>query len=700
MGQVAAPLGARHGGLPLEDWKPADSLAVAKLYAWGLSGTLEVSLVLSDLIEELGGFEARRFFPHDRGFTRTGRPQVTAGLSRTGRPQVTAGLSRTGRPQVTAGLSRTGRPQVTAGLSRTGRPQVTAGLSRGVAPDPLRRTAGLEGRGIGSSAWVLGASYSSSGRPLLVADSHLAPTVPPYFHLDHVRGGKLDVAGATLPGVPAFWTGRNRNVAWASTAARVVTTDLYVETLHPSDSSLYHDGRDWQRLGQRHETIRVRGGDDVRFTVLSTERGPLLNDLPEAGSVPLSLSWVGTRVLEARSIASLLAVARSDSADALRTALADHHEPTLAMVYADTWGAAGLQVAGWIPQRELPAGLVPLPGRAPWYDWKGRVPFEELPHQPLASDGWVIAADNDLVGSVDSEPVEWLWRTGERARRIDELLRELVSEGPVGLRRIASLQADVEATRARALVASSIALVADVNEMSREAREVAGLMRVWDGRATSESVGSAAYHVFLECLAVELFARRLGEDLTRRYLALPQVDPCLPGLRSGERRGARTSASDTWASREQVSEAIRASLREAWRRLSHRLGRDRSRWQWGRLHPLQFRRFGPGNGSTGLLAGLAPIAYGGSSGTVKAAEYDLVDPFQVRVASTVRFAVDALDLDEMLVSIAPGQSEHPRHPHFRDGLAPWLAGESELLTTSPLLVEESSVARLVLEPRS
>jgi hypothetical protein len=75
-----------------------------------------------------------------------------------------------------------------------------------------------------------------------------------------------------------------------------------------------------------------------------------------------------------------------------------------------------------------------------------------------------------------------------------------------------------------------------------------------------------------------------------------------------------------------------------------------------------------------------------------------MDPFAVEVASTARLAFDAGALRESLVSLAPGQSEHPGHAHFQDQLAPWLSGRSGLLATGPLLVEETSVARLRLEP--
>ena len=55
-------------------------------------------------------------------------------------------------------------------------------------------------------------------------------------------------------------------------------------------------------------------------------------------------------------------------------------------------------------------------------------------------------------------------------------------------------------------------------------------------------------------------------------------------------------------------------------------------------------------------------------------------------------------LDQMLTALAPGQSEHPDHPHYRDGIPDWLAGRSSLLATGKLLVEEVSLAHLVLEP--
>jgi hypothetical protein len=60
--------------------------------------------------------------------------------------------------------------------------------------------------------------------------------------------------------------------------------------------------------------------------------------------------------------------------------------------------------------------------------------------------------------------------------------------------------------------------------------------------------------------------------------------------------------------------------------------------------------------------------------------------------------VDGGSPDQALTALAPGESEHPGHIHYRDGLPGWLAGHSELLVTDPLWVKESGALQLVLEP--
>jgi acyl-homoserine lactone acylase PvdQ len=61
-------------------------------------------------------------------------------------------------------------------------------------------------------------------------------------------------------------------------------------------------------------------------------------------------------------------------------------------------------------------------------------------------------------------------------------------------------------------------------------------------------------------------------------------------------------------------------------------------------------------------------------------------------------AVDLASPDRMLTSLAPGQSEHPGHAHFADGVAPWRGGRPSLLVTSPFQLEQAAVEKLVLEP--
>jgi penicillin amidase len=109
-----------------------------------------------------------------------------------------------------------------------------------------------------------------------------------------------------------------------------------------------------------------------------------------------------------------------------------------------------------------------------------------------------------------------------------------------------------------------------------------------------------------------------------------------------------------------------------------------------------FRPFGPA--SEAAPDGLGPFQAGGSAGTVNAAEYAPAAPYAVRLASIYRFAVDVASLDRSLSLLAPGQSEHPGHPHYADALQPWLEGRPHVLATDRPLVEEELSARLVLEP--
>jgi penicillin amidase len=652
-GQAGAPLVVRQLRLAMDPWRAEDSLALFKLYAWGLSASIDASLVLNDVIEQLGAVAARPYFP---------------------------------------------------GSDWDDPPPASRVTNRAVPPvgelhvDPLRRALGLESRSVGSSAWAISGRHTESGRPILVADAHLPTSVPAYLHLDRLRAGDLEVVGATLPGVPVFWSGRSRSVAWASVQAPAVVTDLYVETLDPGDAGRYHDGQRWRSLPERVETLRVRGGPDEELRVHRTRHGPLLPR--RASSQPLSVAWVGARVDGPSGIGSLLEVARAEDAADVVKALRAHHEPALVMVYVDAEGAGGLQMAGWIPNRSLSPQLLPLPGRARWYDWNSPVPFEALPSARLdARRGWVVAADDRLRSPDEGISIEWLWRSGERAARIRSLLKESVEVGPLDLRRATEIQTDVGNARALALVraALSLGVASDDPGLSPEAQELTDILARWDGRVHADSTGASAYHVFLRSLTETLLEERLGESLMRRYLALPQTDPerlVYDIVRHSAQGGPGVPEKD----RERVVKAVRESLREGWLRLSFELGANRRRWSWGRLHPLRFRAFGRLDAVLGDLAELGPYPFGGDANTVNAGAYDPSRPFEVRVASTLRLAVDTASADKTLVALAPGQSEHPGHPNHGDAIPDWLDGRSGLAVSGRLLVEDSSVARLLLEP--
>jgi penicillin amidase len=629
--------GAESRGDEIDPWRAQDSLALYKLFAWGLSESIDASLVLNDLVADLGAADAVRFFP-------------------------------------TQGASRSGAARTTAAAA----PWIAAGAHA------LRASLGLAAHGVGSTAFAVGGRQTESGYPVLVADSHFEPISPAALYLAHLRSPGVDIAGATLPGVPIFWWGRNPKLAWAAVNAGMVVTDLYNETLR-KDGAEVHDGRGWHRVEMHEEEIPVRGGTDTTVAIRRTGHGPLLPFADGERAEAIAVAWTGGRSDGGGAIEALLAVAHAGDGEAVRAALRDHDEPPIAMVWAEAAGGAGLQVAGWIPHRRLAAQLLPLPGRARTYDWGDRVPFASLPAERIAAgEGFLVASDQRFDAAAGEDPIDSTWRTGARTERLRALLADSTSRD---LRGFASLLSDDRLDRSVALVQTALSLAGEPLQ-AQEASELARLLREWDGHAAIDSVGSSAYHVFLDVLAEELFEPRLGEERLARYLALPAVE--LEALVSGVLQDAAAGGADVWSEPGTVRAAVIKSLREAWLALSFEHGPDPRRWTWGGLHELRFRALSPEHAEQG------PFHYGGAPHAVLAAGYSQGHPFAVDVAATARFAVDTATLDIALTALAPGQSERARAARTgRDG---WLAGRFALLATRRLEVEDVSVEKLVLEP--
>ena len=621
-------------------WLPQDSLALFKLFAWGLSESIDASLVLNELVSDLGATDAVRFFP-GRG-TRPGASRATAAVS----------------------------------------PWILRGASA------LRASVGLAAHGVGSSAFAVGGRATASGFPVLAADSHFEPIAPAALYLAHLRSPQADIAGATLAGVPVFWWGRNPDLAWATVNAGVVVTDLYTETLRAQGSE-YHDGRRWRPLEAHVEEIAVRGGRDVTLAVRRTAHGPLLPAPDAESDEAIAVAWTGARADSGGGIGALLAVAHARDGEEVRAALRAHDEPPIAMVFAEAAGGAGLQVAGWIPHRRLAAQLLPLPGRARSYDWDEPVAFAQLPAQRIdAGEGVVVAADQRFDTAAGEDPIDSLWRTGARAARLRALLADPALHEPrrADLRSFASLLSDDRLERSVALVETALSL-AGAPLAAQEASELARVLRDWDGRAAPDSIGCSAYHVFLDVLAKELFEGRLGKERLARYRALPALD--LEALVLGVLDDAAAGGSDVWSQPDAVREAVQKSLREAWLALSFEHGPDPRRWVWGALHQLRFR------GLSRAHPGLGPFPYGGAPHAVLAGGYSSVNPFAVSLAATARFAVDTATLDIALTALAPGQSEARPSRSSLDG---WLEGRFALLATRRLEIEDLSVEKRVLEP--
>jgi len=558
-------------------------------------------------------------------------------------------------------------------------------------------------RGYGSNNWVVSGSKTTTGKPLLANDPHLMVQMPAIWMEMQLSCPDFDVAGVTLPGLPGVSIGHNRRIAWGFTNTGSDVADLYVERLS-ADGKTYEFKGAQKRLKRIREKIFVRGETKPRVhEVRETRHGPLITAAIAGGTSPevregrvtetVALRWIQADLPLSQRAVSMLN--RAANWEEFRAAAREWPIAGQNMVYADVDGNIGYQFTGVVPIRAKGTGVAPVPGWTGEYEWRGTIPFDDLPRTFNPERGFVATANHRIVDVDYPYHLTHDWEMPHRARRIVSMLTEKELLTHEDFKR---MHMDTFSGIAAELVPLFLHA-----EIAGE-REVEALKHVqtWDMRLDTDSIGASIFNYWFLRVAEAMFAERLGPELWEEYFPRKSwttnwaYDAVRNIIAQPQAFWVGGDGSDNASERDQlIGRALTAALGD----LETRLGADMTDWRWGRLHRVHFRHT-IANAIPALdgLLSAGPFEVGGGDDTVNRGVLHPSEGFADGAIASYRQIIDLDDFDASEGIITTGISGNPASEHYADQAPMWATGSYHPLPFTRAAVEAASKGTLVLVP--
>ncbi|MGW2634546.1 penicillin acylase family protein [Streptomyces chattanoogensis] len=720
-----------------EKWTPVDSVAWLKAMAWDLRGNMQEEIDRSLMTSRFKPEQIAQLYPQYP--YRRNKPIVEGG-------SVDPATKRFRPKNAKGGANATPAGAATAGLQSQ-----LSSLSKTL--DKVPALLGPNGNGIGSNSWVVSGDHTTTGKPLLANDPHLAPQMPSLWYQMglHCRttGPKCnyDVSGFTFSGMPGVVIGHNQNISWGMTNLGADVSDLYLEKI--SADGYFSDNKQHPFL-TRKETIKVAGGEDRHITVRATQNGPIVSDrddeltnvgkdAPVGNAAPdrgdgyaVSLRW--TALDPGRSMDAVFEIGRAADWTSFRKA-AEHFEvPSQNLIYADTKGNIGYQAPGRIPVRGAGDGTYPAPGWDRKYRWKGYIPQQALPYEYNPARGYIVTANQAVV---DEDKYPYLltkdWGYGARSQRINDLIQSRIKDGgKVSTDDMQAFQKDNSSEIARLLTP----YLTKIDIKDKYVRDAQRLLEGWDFTQEPDSAAAAYFNAVWRNTLKLAFGNKMPKELRveGQCLAVRPADETGPAddldkwvRECGERApdSAQPDGGDRWnevvrgilddphnawwktedrpghpgdKNRDQL---LAEAMKDARYELTAKLGKNIDNWSWGRLHQLYLNNQTLGTDGPGPLQGLfnrGPWNVGGGEAAVDATGWNAAGGYKVTWVPSMRMVVNLADLDKSRWINLTGASGHAYNDHYYDQTDKWAKGELLPWAFSEAAVKQKAKDTLTLTP--
>ena len=569
---------------------------------------------------------------------------------------------------------------------------------------------GATGMGVGSNSWVISGKRTATGKPILADDPHLAVQMPSIWYeiglhctTDNTANCPYNVTGFSFAGVPGIIVGHNNRIAWGVTNVMSDTMDLYIEKINPQNPNQYEMNGKWVDMQLVKEEIKVASQEPVNQIVRYTRHGPIISDVfsplqkfDENSSVEIpknyavSLRW---NALEpSRLNAAMQEINRAQNWQDFRTAASKFDIAAQNLIYADVDGNIGYQMPGKTPIRKKGDGRYPVPGWNNQYDWQGYIDFEELPHSFNPQQGYIITANNAVVDESYPYIITKDWVRGYRAKRINEIISN--TKSPLSLADIELIQADNLDLNARDLMPIIQSMTFD-NPVIENARQ---LLLNWDFKLEIKSPESAIFETFWKKLLTLTFNDELPSDYrpdgSDRWYAVVKNLAAQPNNLWWDNRNTPEL--------EDRDEIFKLAFVEAVDELENSFGSNIEKWNWGKLHQINFRNVTLGKSGVFLIEKLfnrGTYQAAGDGETVNANRWKAnQSSFEVTHIPSFRMILDLAKFENSQAIHSTGQSGHAFNNHYTDMIEPWRNVEYHSMLWGDEKIDEKAESTLLLIP--
>ncbi|ELK46071.1 penicillin acylase family protein [Halobacillus sp. BAB-2008] len=544
-------------------------------------------------------------------------------------------------------------------------------FAQAVIPEPFN----------GSNNWVVSGERTESGAPMLADDPHLGIATPSIWYQMQLEAPDYQVSGVIFAGVPGVILGHNADIAWGVTNVGPDVQQLYAEKRNPDDPTQFEFEGEWEQAEVIAEPIEVKDGDTVELEVLETRHGPVISEFAEETGKDevLSLRW--TALDPTTELEAVMEINRADDWSSFEKGLEKFLAPAQNFVFADKDGTIAYKANGRIPIYENPDdALLPLPGWKKETEWKGFIPFDELPTSVNPEEGFIATANNKITNDDYPYHISHNWAQPYRYERIAEMIQ---AEDDMTPEDFQAMQMDVKNLQAEEFLGyMTETMNGDWNDIEQESL---ALMKDWNLEDDAGLAQPLIFHHWMLTMQDVLY-KDISKDMRGLFGGSAQTtDELLRMVQDGEESLWMEKAGG-------VEEVLESSFRKTVTELTEMYGEDPSAWTWGDGHAVEFTH---PLSSIGFLERFLnpgdPEPVSGSRVTVRAAGFN--DDGIVNHGASWRFVIDMEDPTEAYHVVGPGQSGHFRSDWYHDQMMDWVEGgyhktsmtdyEGETLTLTP-----------------